>query len=443
MILVIGAGDVGSNLVSDLEDSHEVTVVDRDPDRIDSLTARYDVTGVVGDGRSIATLREADIDRAEIVVASTDSDAANVMVCNAAKHSGDPYTIARVKEVGLFETWRSLEGGLGVDTMLCIDRLAAEAVARTIALPGALSVDTFAGGKVEVAEFEIGADTPITGRSVAEADRYASTTFVAVLRDDEVIIPTGETVIRQGDRVVAIGSLTSISQFAEAVSDQPALESDANVVIVGGDELGYQIAQQFESRGWSPTIIERDPDQANRLATRLRSSSVTETDATNVGGFNPDVLSGADLAVGAVDDDTNYLLAQLATEFDVDRTAAVVDDPDVVELFEETGLDVIVHPEDSIVSETLRVIYGTGPEEVSVLEHDSAEVLEVVVDEESALTGKALQDATDQLPADIVIGAIVRNDQLQIPRGNRIIQAGDRVIVFVDASVAGEVAAKI
>lgn len=440
MILIIGAGSVGSNLAADLAESNDVVVIDRNAELVDELRSQHDVTGIVGDGRSTATLREAGIEQAEIVVASTDSDAANVMVCNAAKQVGDPRTIARVKEVGLFETWQSLDEGLGVDTMLCIDKLAAEAVVRTIALPGAHAVDTFADDRVEVAEFEIGDDTPITGQRVAEADRYASVTFAAILRDGDVIIPTGETVIRSGDCVVVIGSLASISRFAEDVSDQPPLKSEDDIVIVGGGVLGYQIAQQFEARDWTPEVVERDPEQATQLTTRLRGSSVAETDATNVGGFSPDVLTGADLVVGTVDDNTNYLLTQLAREFDVARTAAVVDNPEVVDLFEETGLDVIVHPEDIIVSEILQTIYEPEPEEVGVLEHDDAEVLEVVVDSESVLAGKALRDVTDQLPSGIVIGAIVRNGQLQIPRGNKIIQTGDRVIAFVDAAVAAEVA---
>lgn len=443
MILIIGAGDVGSNIASDLAETHDVTIIDRDSERINALRSELDVSGIVGDGRSGPTLREAGIDQAEIVIASTDSDATNIMVCNAAKQSSNPHTIARIKDVGLFRTWQSLDGGLGVDTMLCIDVLAAEAVARTIALPGAQDADTFADGQVEVAEFQIGEDTPVTDQTIAEADRYASTTFAAILRDDDILIPQGDTVIQSGDCLVIIGSLTGVSRFAEAVSSQSALDSDDDIVIVGGDVLGYQIGQQFEARGWTPQIVERDPDQAARLTTRLQGSSIAEADVTYISGFNPDFLTTADVVVGAVDDDTNYLLAQLARERDVPRTATIVDDPALIELFERTGLDVVVHPEDIIVGEILQAIYGLGPEDVGVLEHDNAEVLEVTVDEESILTGSTLRDAADQLPTGFVIGAIVRDGQLQIPRGNKIIQVGDQIIAFVDAEVVSEVAEMI
>jgi len=443
MILIVGAGSVGTNIAFDLAETHDVTVVDRDAERIDSLTSQLDTAGVVGDGRSITTLQEAGIDRADIVIASTDSDAANIMISNAAKQSGDPQTIARVKDVGLFRTWQSLDGGLGVDTMLCIDLLAAEAIVRTIALPGALAVDTFADGQVEVAEFRIGDDTPVTGSTVAEADRYPSATFAAVIRDDGILIPDGDTVFQAGDNVVVIGSQHGVRRFAKEISSQPTLDSDDNVQIVGGNVLGFQIAQQFEDRGFEPQIVERDPERAVGLTNQVGQSVVAEANIANIGGYSPDFLTNADLVIGAVDDDSNYLLAQLAREMEVDRAAATVDDPGVVQLFEETGLDVVVHPQDIIAGEILQGVYGPGPEDVGVFEHDQAEVLEIVIDEDSILAGKSLGVAGEQLPAGVVIGAIVRRGELKTPRGGTIIQTDDRVIAFVDADVAREITGKL
>jgi len=443
MILIVGAGSVGTNIAFDLAETHDVTVVDRDAERIDSLTSQLDTAGVVGDGRSITTLQEAGIDRADIVIASTDSDAANIMISNAAKQSGDPQTIARVKDVGLFRTWQSLDGGLGVDTMLCIDLLAAEAIVRTIALPGALAVDTFADGQVEVAEFRIGDDTPVTGSTVAEADRYPSATFAAVIRDDGILIPDGDTVFQAGDNVVVIGSQHGVRRFAKEISSQPTLDSDDNVQIVGGNVLGFQIAQQFEDRGFEPQIVERDPERAVGLTNQVGQSVVAEANIANIGGYSPDFLTNADLVIGAVDDDSNYLLAQLAREMEVDRAAATVDDPGVVQLFEETGLDVVVHPQDIIAGEILQGVYGPRPEDVGVFEHDQAEVLEIAIDEDSILAGKSLGVAGEQLPAGVVIGAIVRRGELKTPRGGTIIQTDDRVIAFVDADVAREITGKL
>lgn len=443
MILIIGAGDVGSSIAFDLAEDYDVTVIDRDADQIEYLTSQLDLSGIVGDGRTVSVLQEANIEQAEVVVASTDSDAANVMVCNAAKHVGNPHTIARVKDSGLYQTWQSLERGLSVDTMLSIDALAAEAVVQTIALSGAQAVETFADDQVEVAEFTVDENTSIAGQSIAEADRYPSVTFAAILRGDDIIIPEGDTVVQTGDRVIVIGSLHGVHHFAEDVSSQDELNDESNIVIVGGDVLGYQIAQQFEARGRSPRIVERDPAQATGLTSRIRNTSVSEADATDIGQFDPDFLTNADVVVGAVDNDTNYLITQLAKERGVTRTAAVVKNPALIELFVETGLDVVIHPADIIAEKIIQEIYGSGPEDIGVFEHDDAEVLEVIVDEESVLAGKTLQNAASELPSGVVVGAIIRNGQLQTPRGNRIVQTGDRLIVFVNAEVASEVAGMI
>jgi trk system potassium uptake protein TrkA len=439
MILIIGAGDVGSSIATDLAGTHDVTIIDTDQHKIETLTADLDVDGIVGDGRSLSVLTEAVIEQAEIVVASTDSDAANVMACKAAKRFGDPHTLARVKDVGLYRTWQSMDSGFGVDNMFCIDVLAAESIARTVAVPGAKEVDTFVDGKVEVAEFEIGADSPVTDQTVADADRYPSVTFASILRDGDVLIPDGDTVIESGDYLVVIGDRYGVSRFAKDLSTSPGLDTDDNIVIAGGDTLGYQIARQFELRGWSPQIVERDADRVARLKTQSGGITIGEGDVTAVTGFNSDFLRDADLLVGAVDDDTNYLLTQLATERGIERTAAVVDNRDLIDLFEDGDIDVVVHPEDIIAGEILETVYGDTPLDISLLEHDRAEVLEVIVESDSILAGQPLRDAASHLPDGVVIGATIRNGELQNPRGNMYIETGDRVIAFADNDVVEDV----
>lgn len=441
-ILLVGAGDVGSNLARDLSASHEITIIDRDSDRIDALTSQFDVTGLVADGRSLTTLREAGLERADVVIASTDNDASNVMVCNAADQAGDARTIARVKDVGLFRTWQSADHGFGVDAMLCVDLLAAQALVQTLALPGARTVDMLADGMAEVAEFRIGEDTPVTNRTVAEADEYPSLTFAAIIRENDVLVPDRETVIRPDDILVVIGSPSAVSRFASKVSDRPAPESDDELTVVGGDALGYQITRLFEERGLNTQLIERDPERVSWLRDRL-DSLVVEADATDVEAFGRDQLSDTDLVIGAVNDDTNYLLTQLARELGAAQTAAIVNDSEVLDLFKESGLDVVIHPGDIVASEILQTVYRQRTEQVSVLENDNAEVLEIVVDEDSILAGDSLSDVAHHLPSSFVIGATVRGGTLRTPRGGTIIETGDRVIAFVDADEVEEVAEQI
>ncbi|MFD1643875.1 Trk system potassium transporter TrkA [Halohasta litorea] len=406
--LIIGAGDVGSNIARNLSDSHNLTVIDRDADRIDTLTTEVDVTGVVGDGRSLPVLRDSGLETAALVIATTDDDATNLMVCTAVKNSQETHTIARVKDVGLFRVWEQSEKQFGVDTMLCVDLLAAQILVRTVALPGAKAFDTFGEGIAEVAEFPIDESTPITNRTVAEADQHPSLTFAGIVRDGDVLIPKGETVFRAGDSVIVIGSHSGISRFAAEVSDRPAPTPDDELLIIGGTAVGYQIARLIEDRELSTRIVESDSERAAWLRDHLESTTVIEADPSDIETFGLDNLSTADFVIGAMEsDDTNYLIGQFAGEFGSAQTAAVVDQPEVIDIFEESELDLIFHPQDIITGEILQQVYHQRAESVSVIEHDAAEVLEIVVDRDSILAGDSLMDVARHLPSEFVIGAIV------------------------------------
>jgi|AntDeeMetageno50_2_1112565.scaffolds.fasta_scaffold00753_3 trk system potassium uptake protein TrkA len=440
-VVVVGAGDVGTHIAQDLADTHELSVVDTDPDRVESLTASLDVGGVEGDGRSLETLETADIREADIVIASTDDDAVNVMVCGAAANVTDAFTIARVKSGDLFDTWQEFDDAFGVDRMLCVDRLTAAALVRTVALPGALATDTFVDEQVVMAEFEIDADHEIAGERVADADRFPSLTFAGVLRDDEVLVPTGETVIEPGDRVVVIGSPSSVRRFATTLSPA-ALEPDDDVVVIGGDEIGCRTAELFAENGYAPRVIEHDPECAADCDERLSNVPVEEGEATSAAFLREAGVGDAELVVGTLDDETNYLVSLLARRIGAAYTASMVGEREFVDLFEAAGVDVTVQPH-TVVAEEITRATRAHTDEAAILERDSAEVLEITVEQGSALAGEAIEDAAHDLPDGFVIGAIVRDGSLTTPRGGTVVQVGDHVVVFADTDALDEIAAAL
>jgi trk system potassium uptake protein len=441
-VVIVGAGDVGTHIAEDLADVHDIAVVDRDEEDIERLEADFGVTGVTGDGRSLDTLEEAGIRDAEVVIASTDDDAVNVMVCGTARNVTEAHTIARVKSPDLYETWQHFESGLGVDMMLSVDRLTAESLVRTVALPGALAANTFVDGQVEMAEFEVEEGAPIAGKTVEDADEYPSLTFAGVLRDDDIVIPSGETVIEAGDRVVVIGSPSSTKRFAHALTSSDSLETEDDIVIVGGGEVGTQVAEAFEREGYAPRLIEHDPDRVAALEERFERTTVVEGDVRSFSFLADSDMGDADLLVGTLDDETNYVLALLARDMGVEYTAAVVDEAEYGDLFEAAGVDVVVQPHTVVARQTTRVTRGYT-DEAAVLEQDSAEVLEITVESGSALAGDSLSDVALDLPDGFVIGAVVRNGTLRTPRGGTVIQTGDHVVAFVDTDDLDEVAAAL
>jgi len=219
-----------------------------------------------------------------------------------------------------------LEGAFGVDFMVCTDLLTAQAIFRISGLPSAHDVDTFAGGLIRMAEFDIPVDSPIADRTVREADCYDSLTFAAIFRDDEMVVTRGDTVIQAGDRVVVIGSPTSINDFANEVAMTP--EEAEEVVIVGASEIGFQTAREFEDHGFRPRLIERDHGRAREVAESLPNTMVMESDATNQEFLAREHVGEADVVIAALDsDEKNLLVSLLADRLGVDRTVAIIENP--------------------------------------------------------------------------------------------------------------------
>jgi trk system potassium uptake protein TrkA len=439
-IIIVGAGQVGSSIAADLADAHDIVVIDLDGDRVEQLTYSLDVLAVQGDGTSLSTLEEAGIEEADMVIASTDDDETNIVVGSTTHAVSDAFTVARVKNTEYLRTWERSKGAFGVDFMVCTNLLAAESIVRVVGLPAARDVDTFAGGSVQMAEFEIPEGSPVNDRTVAEADHFDSLTFAGVIRDDEVELTGGESVLRAGDRVVVIGSPDSVRDFATSVSPDEPPGTAEEVAVIGGSEIGYHVARLLGERGFPSRLIEQDHERARQLAEELPDTTVMESDATDLGFLERERIGEADFLVAALDsDERNLLVSLLARRLGVERTVAVIETPEYVDLFEAVGVDVGINPRTVVAEEITRFTHDGGAENIAIIESDRAEVLEIEIDTESVLADRTIRDSVADLPTGVVIGAITRGDEFITPRGDTHISPGDHVIVFADESVVDEV----
>ena len=441
-VVIVGAGEVGTSIAANLAPSHDVVVIDIDEQRADRLKYELDVLTICGDGTSAETLDDAGIRDADMLIASTDDDKTNLVTCATAKTVSEAFTIARTKGVNYLRTWENAPGAFDVDFLVCTDLLTAEDIVRVVGLPAALDVDPFAGGLVQMAEFDIGEESPVTGQTVAEADRFESLTFAALFRNGEMVLPRGDTVIEPCDRVVVIGSPESVQGFAADIAPGRTPDNADEIVIIGGGEIGYHTARLLEERGFSPRLIERDHDRARTIAEQLPGTLVMEHDATDTEFLSREHVDEADIVVAALDsDEKNLLVSVLAKRLGTNRVISIVDSSDYVTLFEEIGIDVAINPRQVTAEEITRFTHEGVAENIAVLENDQAEVVELELSESSELVGRSIQDIVADIDAELVVGAVTREFEFVTPRGDTVLQPRDHIVVFVETAFVDELTA--
>lgn len=435
-VIISGVGEVGSNIAAGLADSHEVVVIDPDPAKIEEIRYSIDALTIEGSGTSLDVLREAGIEKADMVIASADLDETNLTVCATAKVLADPFTIARVKSAEYLTTWQTSPGAYDVDFMVCTDLLAAEDIVRVLGLPAATDAETFANGMVRMAEFPIPEESDIAGKTVEAADQFDEVTFAAILRDGETILPRGDTRIESGDKVVLIGTPEGIDRFAAVMDPESASTSPDQVMIVGGSRIGYHTARLLEGRRTRTRLIEQDPDRAQELAEELTNTTVFAHDATDVDFLIEERIGDVDAVVTALEtDEQNLLMAVLAKQLGADRTIAVVQTGAYAGFFEAVGIDVAVNPRQIIAEEIVRFAHDTRAEKISLIEGVEAQVLELEVTSQSSLAERTVEDVATSLPGPVVFGAITRKGEYIVPRGDTVLSVGDHVVLLATGSL--------
>jgi len=438
-VVIVGAGEVGTTVAANLAPEHDVVVVDINEDLVEQLKFDLDVLTLAGDGTTLSTLEQANVDSADMFISCTDDDEANLVACGTAKTLGDPFTIARSKSVEYLRTWERNESAFGVDFMVCMDLLTAQSLVRVIGLPAAVAVDPFAAGLVQMAEFEIGEGSPVAGQTVAEADRFESLTFAGVFHDGHMTLPRGDTRLEPGDRTVVIGSPGSVQAFATDIAPERTPDEADEIVILGGDEVGYHTARLLEERGFAPRLVEGDERRARELAELLPDTVVMHHDATDTDFLSREHVDEADAVVATLgSDEKNLLVSVLGKRLGVDRVVTVVERGEYVPLFEEIGIDVAINPRQVTAKEIIRFSYESVAENIAVLENDQAEVIELELTPGSALVGRPIEELVGDIDGRFVIGAITRGREVIPPRGDTELRPGDHIVVFAETDLVAD-----
>ena len=436
-ILVIGAGQVGAAVVEALHDEHDVKVVDLDPQRLAALSNHYDVATVEGNGASRRTLQEAGLLDADLLIACTSRDEINLIAAIFSRNlAPETRTIVRTTNEEYLEVWR--ERQLDVDFMVSSELETANAVARIIGLPAARHTDVFADGQVQIVEFDVEPESArdgIVGRPLREARIPRDSKVAGIIRGDRMIIPRGDQVIEVGDRIVVIGSPEAARDWGDLLAGTTRRLDD--VVIYGASRTGLAVARVLIEQNIRVRMIEPDVERARRAAAELTTVRVYQATGIDPEFLDRERIGQARAAVFAMrDDPKNHYAATLAKLHGVDFTIAIVHDAVSIEVFERAGIDVAINPRQVTAEEIVRFAHDPRTRQVSMLEGDKFEILDVVVRPESEYANQPFRTMPIR---GALIGAIVRDGHAIFPHGDDVLQPGDRAIIFTESSSATRV----
>jgi trk system potassium uptake protein len=431
-IIVLGAGHVGRAVVDALHAEHDITVIDIDEQRLTLLADRYDVRTVEGNGTTKRTMREARIEDADLLIACSPREEANlVSAMLARKLCKTARVIVRTSSVEYLDAWRERE--IDVDFMVSSELETANAISGHIGIPAARQTDVFADGKVQIVEFDVPRDAvhgPVIGRELREADIPDDSKVVAIIRGDRLMLPRGAERIAPGDKIVIIAAPASARAWSRLIA-RGAQEVVDDLVIFGAGQMGSTIARVLLHRGVRIRLVDSSHERASEAAEALPEARVFCAHAFDPEFFERERIGNASAAVFCLNDDAkNLYAAVLARVHGVRLTIALAHDPFAVAIYEQGGVDVAINPRQVIAEEFVRFAHDPRIRQIAMLEGDRFEILDLAVREESELANRRFDDLPQ---TGSVIGAIIRNGRVLFPHGSDELLAGDRVIIFVES----------
>ena len=431
--LIIGAGNAGSNLAVKLcEERHDVVIIDRNRPALADLESQLDVLTVAGHGCSPAVLEEAEIRKAHLVVAVTSSDEVNILACTQAAAAGVRYKVARIagadylRENSIFSL-----AGAGVDLAVNPREECAKDILNNLTLPGSQEVIDLLGGRVLAVGAKVAAGSPLLKTTLEDfprPDLLQTIRFIAVLRDNDLIIPRGDTSFSIGDEIYVVGQPAEIPAFLDWASpNRPHID---RIVIAGSGPVGMKLAASLETDRRPVVVIEPDEESANRCAAALNRATVLRSNPTSEETLAEVGITENTAFIASMESEEHNIIASLvARKQGAGMTVSQVTDPQYVPIINSLNtLDRAVSTHLSMINAILHFIRGRQIESASVMHMLPGELLEVVLTTRTPWTGKEIR--TLRIPGGAIIATVLRSDTICPPTGDLRLQEGDRLVIF-------------
>lgn len=434
-IIIVGCGKIGQNLAEQLgEEGNNITVVDISAEKVQEVSTRLDVMGVIGNGATHAIQQEAGIESADLLIAVTGSDELNLLCCIVAKKSGNCHVIARVKQPEYSTDSSYLKEELGLAMVINPQYAAAEEITRVLRFPSAMKIDTFAGGRVELVKFRLPANSPLVGMSVREvvSRLHCDVLICTVERGDQAYIAKGDLTFEGKDVISLITSPKNADDFFTKIAYRT--HSVKDVIIAGGGKTAHYLCEMLLKEGIAVKIIEKEAKVCDELCSLFPNATIIHGNAGDQEILIEEGLENAGAFVALTNmDEENILLSLFAKRVGHGKLVTKINRFDFSDVVTHLDLDTIIYPKNiasDVIVRYIRAMKNTIGSNVETLYNvikGKVEASEFIVKEGSPITGKPLSQL--QFKKNVLIASILREQKVLIPRGHDCILPGDRVVI--------------
>lgn len=430
-IVIVGGGLVGSTLAAKLaRDGFDVALIERDAKQVRELSEALDTQVLQGNGATVSCLRRAGIEKANLVLAATNSDEVNLAVAFLASFLfKTPRIITRLRNPEHTEGFELIHSLHPADYILVNPEAAAvDRIFSLLEVPGAIDVVSFLDAQLLVAGFRIAPHSDFVGLRVSDLQlmfAQTPTVVVAINRREDWIIPHGDEEIHNGDLVYFAIARSDLQGVLELVGSGHARRN--KIVVAGAGWIGLEVARRLEKTDYKVVLLEEDALTAQRASDELKDTIVIQGSATDPALLEEESIEEADTFVAVTQDyEDNLVAGLLAKRMGAGRAFVMLDNPSLVHLIGEIGIDAVISPRQLAIGLTLKHVRGHTVRSVAALLEDRVEIFEVDVAAGSPLTARRIAELG--LPRGILIGGLLRAGKLTLPRGDDRILPADRVI---------------
>jgi len=441
-IIICGAGRVGFSIAKELsEQGHSITVIDQSSEDIQKIDETLDVKAIVGKATYPTILEKANASETDMIIAVTRNDEINMLICQIAFSIFNiPKKIARIRSQDYLNpkfTRVYNKENLPIDVIISPEIEIAKSIQRKLEAPGALDSVPFADNKIRLLEILINKNCKLINIKLNELTKKhpnLDANIIGIIRDDKFLIPKKNNDIKKNDKIYVIINSSQMAETLEAFGHNEKISK--KILIVGGGNIGFNLAKNLEETldATRVKIVEKDKNRSEFLANELNNTIIINGD-----GLDEEVLVEANLEEAETvlaltnDDEDNLMVSVLVEKFAKDekniydkRTMALINKPNYSLLQNSLKIDDLIDPRMNTVSSILKHVHKGTIETAYTILNGEYEVIEAEIIETSELINKELKNSN--LPEEIRIGAILRQDKVIIPRSNFIFKKDDRVV---------------